>query len=56
MFAFKRTVLSSALRVLSTVANDYYQKAMTGLALSRVFVQVNRFFVSNKQQLDTTNK
>jgi len=33
-----------------------YQKAMTGLALRRVFLRVNRFVISNKQQPDTTNK
>jgi len=34
------------------------QKAMTGcllLALRRVLLRVNRFVISNKQQLDTTN-
>jgi len=29
---------------------------MTGLALRRVFLQVNRFVISNKQQPDTTNE
>jgi len=57
--AFKRIVLSSAslfqMRVASTVTM-MYQKAMTGLALRRVFLQVHRFVISNKQQLDTMNK
>jgi len=57
-FAFKRIVLSSALlfqiRVASMLA-IMYQKAIR-IALRRVFLWVNRFVISNKQQLDTTNK
>jgi len=60
--AFKRIVLSSAslfqMRDASMVA-IMYQKAMTGcllIALRRVFLRVNRFVISNKQQIDTTHK
>jgi len=56
-FAFKQIVLQNAslfqMLLASTVA-IMYQKAMKGCLL--IALRVNRFVVSNKQQLDTTNK
>jgi len=54
-FAFKRIF---QMRIATTVAVMYH-KAMTGcllIALCRVFLWVNRFVISNKRQLDTSNK
>jgi len=50
--ALQRLTFSSTVAVM-------YQKAMTGcllIALCRVFLQLNRFVISNKLQLDTANK
>jgi len=50
-FAFKRIVLCSASlfqMCFASTVTIMYQKAVTGLALCQVFLQVNRFVISKK--------